>query len=207
MRNLCLLFVLFVGVAPVSAAPVTTANVERPTTATSVSRPTTAVTVNHPSTAASVVRPTTAVPVLRPVTAGAVSRPTTQVEVKRPGETGVSYVPSAHKELSKVEPAASAAVAETSSPAAVASTSGSSSGGSYTPSYKQAKDFSASSSGGGLGMNAADAAAKEGEAKNFMQDIEQVRSQAQDRAQAAAAVQEKKFVEALKSQSAQSSKK
>lgn len=137
MKNFWILFMLFAAL-PLAAAPTTTVTVHRPTTASSVTRPTTAAEVSRPTTAVSVSHPTTVVPVLHPTTTATNVRPTTQVSVHRPGEQGLSYVP--------VTPGVRATPAADKPASAAASSSASSSssaGGSYTPSYKQAKDLSA----------------------------------------------------------------
>ncbi len=176
MKQLTALFMFVLLSAYVQAAPVTTAVVNRPTTMATVSRPTTTATVNRPTTTAVVNRPTTVVPVLRPVTTAVVERPvttatvshpTTQAVVSHPGERGVSYVPTPAP-----APAAPAAKAQSSA----SKPTSSSSVGSYTPSYKNAKDLKATGvpqaadmlkAASGLGMTNSDSAQKEADAKAF----------------------------------------
>lgn len=177
MKHVTALLMLVLLAGYVQAAPVTTAVVKRPTTTATVNHPTTTAIVNRPTTTAVVSRPTTVVPVLRPattavvthpVTTATVSHPTTQVAVTHPGERGVSYVPT---------PAP--APAPTSAPKAESSASkptSSSSVGSYTPSYKNAKDLKAKDvpqaadmlkAASGLGMTNSNSAQKEADAKSF----------------------------------------
>lgn len=171
MKQLTALFMFVLLSAYVQAAPVTTAVVNRPTTTATVSRPTTTATVNRPTTTAVVSRPKTAVSVYqpvttvvveRPVTTATVSHPTTQAVVSHPGERGVSYVPTP----APAPKAQSSASKKTSS----------SSVGSYTPSYKNAKDLKATeapqaatmvNASSGLGMTNSDSAQKEADAKAF----------------------------------------
>lgn len=163
MKHLSVLFVFVLLTGFLQAAPVTTVKVTRPTTTATVNRPTTTAVVSRPTTTAAVLHPTTTATVERPVTTAVVSHPTTQVTVTRPGERGVAYVPTP----------APAAPKKTSSSA---KTTSSSAVGSYTPAYKNAKDFKAAdvpkaatvtNAVSGLGMTNSDAAQKEADAKSF----------------------------------------
>lgn len=163
MKHLSICFVFMLLAGALGAAPVTTATVNRPTTTATVNRPTTSAVVSRPTTAVPVLRPATTAAVERPVTTATVSHPTTQVVVTHPGERGLSYVPTPAPAAPKAQPSAN-------------KTTSSSSVGSYTPSYKNAKDFKAeetpkaatlSNATSGLGMTNSDAAQKEADAKSF----------------------------------------
>ena len=103
-----------------------------PTTQVVVNHPTTQGTVNRPTTTVTVTRPTTVAPVTRPTTSAAVTQPVTVVPVSHPVTTATVTHPTT--QVTVFHPTTFATSAGESSKA----------GGSYTPSYKQAKTFNAS---------------------------------------------------------------
>ncbi len=124
--------------------------------------PTTNVSVTHPTTTVKVLRPTTAGAVIRPVTAPSMqTKPVTTVVVTHPVTPG-----STAQQFGTAEGKATSAPAVPTKTAAT--------GSSYTPSYKQAKNFDvpkAASLGAGSaglgGMTAAQAAQKDRDAQAF----------------------------------------
>lgn len=163
MKNLLFLLCVCGAGTVLNAAPVTNAPVTRPTTNAAVSRPVTSVSVSHPVTSSAVTRPASNAAVTRPTTNAVVLRPVTNVSVTHPGEKALSVATPGFSGAAKPAPAAPSA------PPA------SSSGGSYTPSYKQAKDLKSAQipkaaslgAGGGLGITDPNAAQKAKEAEEF----------------------------------------
>lgn len=169
MKRIIYFSFLALCVAPACARPVTQSAVTRPTTSTgTVSRPVTAVPVLRPTTTAAVTRPTTSTGTInRPVTAATVVRPTTTASVSRPVTTATVTRPTTVVPV--FEPAAGP-----TNPTGKAADKSASSGGSYSPSYKNAKTLTptpkaapAGRGEAGLGLNtdeaAKDKAAKESE--------------------------------------------
>lgn len=134
MKNLFLCCMVAVLCAPLCAAPVTTSAVNRPQTGSVVSRPGTVSGVSRPVTSGGVNRPFTSSSVIRPATEGGVSRAVTSGTIRHPGE------------LERVAGETNTSVQTPPPSAAPSSSPASSSAGSYSPTYLQARDLTASAS-------------------------------------------------------------
>ncbi len=134
MKNLFLCCMVAALCAPLSAALLTSGSVNRPQTSSVVSRPGTVSGVSRPVTSGGVNRPFTSSSVIRPATEGGVSRAVTSGTIRHPGE------------LERVAGETNTSVQTPPPSAAPSSSPASSSAGSYSPTYLQARDLTASAS-------------------------------------------------------------